>query len=80
MECSPKTFNELRQIARDRGTAGYWKLRKAYLIEAIIRHDPLIVIETTKDIIVLWRMFQSLLYPLKRHEYSFLNLQIYGRQ
>ena len=53
MECSPKTFNELRQIARDRGTAGYWKLPKAYLIEAIIRHDPLIVIETTKDIIVL---------------------------
>jgi len=51
MEYSSRTVKELRQIACDRGMVGYWKLRKAALIDAISRHEPAIVDEATKDVI-----------------------------
>ena len=51
MEYSSRTVKELRQIASDRGKIGYWKLRKAALIDAISRHEPAIVDEATKNVI-----------------------------
>src|SRR6218665_3968925 len=51
MEYSSKTVKKLRNIARDRGLVGYWKLRKEGLIDAISRHEPAIVDEATKDVI-----------------------------